>query len=594
MTLSPKLPRQDRRLFTTYDLEWYPRSMKFRMCGVYDERGYRYYSSMSDFLVSELTTDNYGRTFFAHNGGKSDMHFVLDELLKSGLGKRTFAMEMVFNGSSAFLAKLRKRDDPRKGFTFADTLFLLKASLKKIGEWLGYQKLELKGGFETEDFNELRYYNERDCVLLYKAVRDLETELFEMGGEFRITLASSAMTLFQTRYLKEILQTMPEVNDYARQAYYASRVEVFTRECTAGLYYDVNSSFPWSMKQSLPGLYRGTRKSFGSKPQGARHAIINATVRIRDCYLPPAPYRDRDSRILFPTGRWRGVFTDVDIELLEREGHVIEEVHQVDWYDSFTALSDYVDDLYERKAYSKGFKREVYKLLLNSLYGKFAEGEFKKKMMIWPGEIGCPHKPAHPRLECISMLSPGIYVREDHMPLQHVHVPISAAVTALSRKLLYDNLKPCKRVHYTDTDSIVCGVDDGPRMDANIGEEVGKLKLEYILKKSHFAAAKLYMMDASEPSGKNATSQTLVDGSKIVVKSKGYSRLDGVGYQTLCAGEAVTLQRMVGMKENLRLGDTTPREVLLSKFARFTKTKRADIGDSGETRPWTISELEEQ
>jgi hypothetical protein len=369
MTLSPKLPRTEKRLFSTYDLEWYPRTMKFRMCGVYDEqRGYRYYTSMTDFLVSELTTDNYGRTFFAHNGGKSDMHFVLDELIKSGLGKKTFAMEVGFNGSSAFLAKLKKRDDPRKGFTFADTLFLLKASLKKIGEWLGYHKLDLKGGFETEDFNELRYYNERDCMLLYKAVKDLEDELILMGGEFRITLASSAMTLFQTRYLKEILQTVPQVNDYARQGYYASRVEVFTRECEGGLYYDVNSSFPWSMKQSLPGMYRGTRTSLDSKPAGAKHFMVDATVRIKDCYLPPAPYRDQDSRILFPTGKWRGVFTDVDLELIESEGHTIEKIHQVDWYDGFTALSDYVDDLYERKANSKGFKREVYKLLLNSLY----------------------------------------------------------------------------------------------------------------------------------------------------------------------------------------------------------------------------------
>jgi hypothetical protein len=565
--------------------------MKFRLCGVYDERGYRYYTSMTDFLVSELTTENYGRTFFAHNGGKSDLHFVLDELIKSGLGKRTFAMEVGFNGSSAFLAKLRKRDDPRKGYTFADTLFLLKARLAKIGEWLGYPKLELKGGFETEDFNELRYYNERDCMLLYKAVRDLESELFEMGGEFRITLASSAMTLFQTRYLREILQTLPEVNDYTRQGYYASRVEVFTREFSSGLYYDVNSSFPWSMKQSLPGAHRGTRHGFDSKPAGAKHYMVDATIRIKDCYLPPAPYRDPDNRILFPTGEWRAVFTDTDFDLLQSEGHTVETVHQVDWFDGFTALSDYVDDLYERKATATGFKREVYKLLLNSLYGKFAEGETKKKLLIWPeqADFGCSHKPAHPRLECITMMAPGIYVREDRMPINHVHVPISAKVTALSRKLLFDYLRMCKRIAYSDTDSAVVSMEDGPTLDAYLGEEVGKLKLEYILKNSHFAAPKLYMMDAAEP-GKNATSQSQIGESKIVVKSKGYSRLDGVDYMTLCAGEAVTLHRMVGMKENLKAGDTTPKEITISKYARFVKTKRADVGN-GETRPWTITEL---
>jgi hypothetical protein len=166
----------------------------------------------------------------------------------------------------------------------------------------------------------------------------------------------------------------------------------------------------------------------------------------------------------------------------------------------------------------------------------------------------------------------------------------SAPGTALSRKLLFDYLKICQRIVYSDTDSIVCGVDDGPAMDVHLGEDVGKLKLEYILRDSHFAAAKLYMMDAAEM-GKNATSQTRFDGSKIVVKSKGYSKLDGVGYKSLCAGEAVTLHRMVGMKENLRKGVTNPTETMVAKYARFLKTKRADTGN-GETRPWTIREIE--
>jgi len=596
LTLAPRAPKQKPKVFSTYDLEWYPKTYKLRMCGVYDpEKGYRSYATMADFLCNELTTENYGRTFFAHNSGKSDMHFVLDELLKSGLAMETFEIDATFNGSSAFLVYIRKRDNPKQSFVFADTLFLLKASLRKIGEWLGYSKFQLKDGFDTENYHELRAYNERDCDLLYKAVKQLEDELWDMGGEFKVTLASSAMALFQTRYLSEILPTDKGNNDYARRGYYASRVEVFTRKCEQGIYYDVNSSFPWSMKQSLPGAFRGTRPSLSMKPKGAKHAIAEATVHIKDCYLPPAPFRDADNRIIFPTGQWRGVFTDVDLKLLESAGHEIVKVHSVDWYDGFTALGDYVDDLYEKKAKAKGFKREVYKLLLNSLYGKFAEKETKYKLLLHPSSLACTHKPIHPGAvpSCMTMIRPNVFMREDQQALRHVHVPISAYVTAFSRKLLYDYLSQCSKIYYCDTDSVVCSASD----KLPTGDEVGQLKMEYLIRSGTFSAPKLYMMQAIEPS-KDGPMVLSLDNTdpmddKTVVRSKGFSALDGSSYLQLCQGEAITLSRMSGIRENLRKGDTTPREIRIAKMARFKRTKRADLAN-GETRPWTISELESE
>ena len=606
MSLKPRKPNQEKKRFSAYDLEWYPGIMKFRMCGVYDqERGYRYYASMISFLLEELTPENYGRVFYAHNGGKSDMHFVLDTLIQSGLASDKFIIEAAFNGSSAFLVQIRERENSKNCWIFADTLFLLRSSLKNIGKWLGYEKMELDD-FATEDFNLLRLYNERDCMVLYRAVEELEAELHEMGGEFKTTLASSAMALFQTKYLKQILPTDKATNDITRKAYYASRVEVLTRTCDKGLYADVNSSFPWSMRQTLPGKFLGSTKSLSRKPRGAVCYIAEATVKVKECYLPPLPYRDTQDRILFPTGTWTSSFVDVDLQLLEEEGHEILEIHSVDWFEGFTALKDYVDDLYERKSTSTGFKREVYKLLLNSLYGKFAEGELKKKLLIHPDDVSCPHKIKHVDEPCMDMIRPGFWMRSDYKMLPHVHVPISAAVTAHSRALLYRYMKkPLDRggkVYYTDTDSIVYSTpcDHTPKHGDGLvpnrymknaltpswqvcmwdalptGEEVGELKMEYALEDGIFAAPKLYMMEA---------------GGKIVVRSKGFSRMDGTDFLKLCAGETIILGRMSGLKENIRSGDTTPREIKVPKVARFRQTKRANLGTSGETRPWTVEEI---
>jgi hypothetical protein len=579
MSLVPRPPKQEHKRFITFDLEWWPKTMKFRICGVYDKkRGYRHYSSMSSFLDNELTPENYGVTFFAHNGGKSDMHFVFDELSRSGLAQYRFDVEAAFNGASAFLVTLAEKDAPKQKFTFADTLFLLKSSLKKIGELLGYEKGEFD--FESDNFAEMRAYNQRDCEVLYKAVEQLEAELFAMGGEFKTTLASSAMALFTTRYLKQVLPTDRATNLYARKSYYASRVEVFTRECQKAKYVDVNSSFPWSMKQVLPGRFIKTTRTLREKPLKARCYMADATVRVRECYLPPLPFRDADERILFPTGTWRAPFTDVDLKLCEEQGHEIVTIHSVDWFEGFTALSDYVDDIYEKKANAKGFKRELYKLLLNALYGKFAEGDIKKKMLFYPRKIECPHKVKHAGDSCMEMISPGVYAREDFKPLQHVHVPISAAVTAHSRALLYSYMSRVPfdeggRLFYVDTDSVVYSDPLGREVEMPMGDEVGMLKLEYEIDGGIFAAPKLYMLETP---------------GKIVVRSKGFSALDGTSFKQLCRGEFVTVRRMQSIKENVRSGNMTPKEVYVPKQARFLKTKRADL-PGGETRPWTVEEI---
>lgn len=602
MTLQPRAPKQAKKRFATYDLEWSPSTMKFRLCGVYDEQqGYRCYASMSAFLASELRPENYGVTFYAHNGGKSDMQYVLHELVTSGLAEHVFEVDAAFNGSSAFLVTLTDRSNPKNRFVFADTLFLLKSSLAKIGEWLGYEKFKVD--FETENWNELKWYNERDCMLLYEAVKQLEAELHEMGGEFKVTLASCAMALFQTKYLQTIIPTDHSTNEHTRGAYYASRVEVFTRECERGMYADVNSSFPWSMKQVLPGRFLRMTGSLREKPKGAACYIAEASVHVKECYLPPLPFRDKLDRILFPTGRWRGMFCDTDLQLMEEMGHTIEQIHSVSWFEGFTDLGGYVDDLYEKKATAKGFRREVYKLLLNSLYGKFAEMGLKKKLLVHPHSVECPHKYKHHGNACMAMMRPGFWTREDFMPLQHVHVPIPAAVTAHSRALLYRYLKnPLDaggQVYYSDTDSIVYSVPckHSPKHGDEMvpfgkgyapawqvcmtsamptGEAVGELKMEYAVDRGHFAAPKLYMIEA--------------DG-KIVVKSKGFSKLEGYEYMQLCAGESVVLYRMAGIRENIRDEDLTPRQVQIAKYARFKKNKRADVGKTGQTRPWTIDEI---
>jgi hypothetical protein len=80
MTIRPISARGNRRRFATYDLEWVPGSdpdrakaagfvpLALRLVGVYDGKSYRHYTSISDFLNSELTPENSGMWYYAHAG----------------------------------------------------------------------------------------------------------------------------------------------------------------------------------------------------------------------------------------------------------------------------------------------------------------------------------------------------------------------------------------------------------------------------------------------------------------------------------------------------------------------------------------------
>src|SRR5260221_78174 len=302
--------------FTIYDLEWYPKTYKVRMVGVRDEHGYRSYLTVDDFLNSEMTHDNRGRTFYAHAGGHFDVQHILEVIARS----QRFGVQACFSGASAVLVHV---SDGRNKWTFADSYFLMRDSLKKIGKTVGLEKLEC--AFDAP-IAQLREYNERDCEIPWRGIHMLKDAVESLGGELRPTIASCAMRLFLRAFLKEQIPTSPHINEILRASYCASRCEVFAHHAPEAEYFDINSSFPYSMTRPQPGKLLRIRPDI---PKG-EHALYfaHADVTVPPMYLPPLPYK-MGSRIFFPTGSWQGWFTEEDLHLLESVGGSIDRVFRV-------------------------------------------------------------------------------------------------------------------------------------------------------------------------------------------------------------------------------------------------------------------------
>lgn len=588
--LAPFEGKQRRMKFATYDLEWDPSNMQLRVAGLFDGINYYCFKSMGEFLERVLTREFRGTKFFAHAGGLADIQFVLAELLS--WEDPSLSIEAAFSGSAAIIVKV-SRD--KHVWTFCDSFSLLRGSLKKIGASLGLEKggddyfcsnydnskpagkrcpHELQGSkcIFHAPFGILKDYNELDCRILYDAIMRLEDEILELGGSVKPTLASTAMHLFRSEYLRRKILIHPKVSERARLAYVASRVEVIRPTCGKAHYYDINSSFPHSMLGPLPASPIEAITRHPKLPAcGQYMALLDITVP--EIYLPPIPVK-KDAKVYFPYGTWQAWMMNEDIEDLLENGGTINRIHEVITFETFYDCAEYAQDIYERRKNSTDeFQRLVYKLLMNSLYGKFAEQPDKTALLYNPKSFECPHgDPSHkgPNGEslCVELLFPGAVLRTDTIEMAHNHVPISAAITARSRRALGCFLRDASQrgeVYYCDTDSLVTTAY------MPTSSELGALKSELEIEQGRFLAPKLYCVNEQ-------------------VKAKGFSKLNADQFESLARGKSVHFKRMLRVRESFRKGIASPTEILTSKTLRGARPKRRACGNN-DTVPWHISEL---
>jgi hypothetical protein len=613
MSLTPIDRAPNIRDFAVYDLEWIPHALEVRCIGTYDGESYHAFTDMGAFLDYALSSERRGKWYYAHAGGLYDIQFVFDYIFQHR--RDEYEIDAKFSGSSAIIVKIRRG---KNCWYFLDSYWLLRAPLREIGEKMvgikkggldpneGATRQEIEAYYRDTPLPELIEYNRTDCEILWKAIALFQQNLLDLGGQLQMTLASSAMALFRRRFLKREIKTREGVNRTARGSYVASRVEVLSKTCESANYYDINSSFPYAMTQPAPGRLLAMRRTVpkGENQLYTAKAVISSPER----FLPPLPFRTPDHRIYFPTGTWEGHFTNVDLELLEEVGGKIESIEEVLVFEPCLDLADYATTLYEmrRTLDDSDPMRTILKLLLNSLYGKFAEQSEKQSLHSNPSASFFKD----PKIIEREMLSPGIWLAWSESEVEHAHVPFAAHITALARRNLFRFMDRCHETYYCDTDGFAC--DLGSTFQT--GDALGALKLEKILRpedRCHFHPSADAMIVAKpgmravcsecgyelQPGAvflapKQYTMHT--DKNKRIVKGKGFSRITYADFLKLSEGEDVEIERMVRIRENLRSGRSAPLEKVFPKGMRNSvRPKRFFHGD-GSSRPWNIDEIGEE
>lgn len=621
MALRPLTSRAQRRRFSVYDLEWIPghrrraaqhgfQPFQLRVVGTFDGKRYRHYGSIQSWLNSEFTTRNNGRWFFAHAGGLADINFVLRYLIEAD--RPGIHIEAAFSGSSAIIVRVRRG---KYSWYLCDSFWLIRQSLKKIGKWLGQEK----GSDHAEGIDifylpqaELIDYNRRDCEILWHAISYFENVVLGLGGQLEKTIASTAMSLFRRRYLKETILPVPLINsaDIGRNAYIASRVEVYQREVRNAEYYDINSSFPFAMTQPQPGNLLGSQRELPRDPDSLY--LARCTIEVPGSIkIPPLPIRnEEDGRVYFPVGSWTQWFDRSDLELLEETGGRIISVHDVLTFEPFDDMAEYAFEIYEmRRSSTDPAEKVVLKFLLNSLYGKFAESPLKEKVFINPRADFFDKPEAMPGGTGRSFLMPGVWKLLEETRIAHEHVPIAVHITSLARANITRHMLRAGEVYYVDTDGFACP----PGAPVETSDELGALKLEKHIHEATFAAPKLYAYReaADQPWNIKAKGFSKVKGRPAPELPADYDLLTPMGrwsvdededqrplsYEDFCHlldHQDVMIEQFARVRSGLKVGQVGPRETLQPKTWRNTSRPKRKPQPGGKSRPWWVHELRQK
>lgn len=361
--------------------------------------------------------------------------------------------------------------------SFLDSFNHFRMPLSKIGDAIGLPKLK----YDPSNPD----YVKRDALIAVIAMTRARDFIEGLGGRIGATAGSSAMSVWRSMTDDDYL-IGPIDGAFHRSAYYGGRVEIFKTHDAGVIHgFDVNSMYPFVMQNAFP-LYlvedRGLNASKG---------IAHALVEVPEMQIAPLPYRTDKGPLLYPVGKFEGVWTYDELRHAQSVGAKILKVKRA-MGGSVTVkpFKDFIQRLYAMRLEARDDSEKLFvKTIMNSLYGKFAsKNEMTRVVSRYKMTVE-----KDPRVDEVLWITHERGLLTYRTPPQDfVIVPWGAYITSYARLVLQSYLRrvPTDRLLYCDTDSVY--TSGNFRFPESAG--LGGMKLE---RTSHFFQApqpKAYQM----------------------------------------------------------------------------------------------------
>lgn len=343
------------------------------------------------------------------------------------------------------------------------------------------------------EFN-LKEYCVKYCMLDSKLVHDIALiHIKESSGEINnrkfdcakcTTGAGLALKIFKQAFLeRELYESNNAMQELERLAYKGGRTEVFKKKFLYNKdkgnylkYFDINSSYPASMTKTMPVKY--------ILSQSYEEEIILTKENITDynLYLAKSEYIGNNPNVI-PNLLIRSDKGDIialkntdyayhwGVELKEAIDNdfkiTIKEEH---YYEGDTIFMNYAEYLYNERLKikkSSPCKAMFYKLLLNSLYGKFGQKEnINNALILDDTQAYRYHNDPNIKVEGFDAIDDDSYILKYKRIDDKCHsignlIRFSSYIAALSRTNLAIMMRRVghEHVYYCDTDSVFIDVE---------------------------------------------------------------------------------------------------------------------------------------
>lgn len=431
-----------------------------------------------------------------------------------------------------------------------DSMNVLSTSVEQIGKMLGRPKrIDLAdynkyvSGYIPSDADWL--YCEEDCAIVYDGIKFLKSHIENMGGYLKLTLASTAfsmaipnLTIAEKHPTKNVyyMSIDTDLQNIGEQSYKGGMTRAIEKGDFFNMaYYDINSAYPYAMTFPFPDP-RYCNKI--ENPQDSQimlcledyEGFAEVTIQPFEVVHPYIAYKCPENNMAYypKHQKFQTVLTFPELRYLYNEHSARDYIFTVNtiYYarriDS--PFKDFIKCLYSEKerAGLEGHigERWIYKIILNSCYGKFAQRDedlefipdvdtflYETRQSYIKGQIFNRYKEWEDNFiehvhwtnkECTE----GFHLT-DRKPSDHALFTWASYITARARVQLWPYLPYAV---YCDTDSIITPASPSiPKPP--IGDQLGEFKLEGLL-------------DIAKIRGKKWYEYTMSDGHRVV-KIKG-------------------------------------------------------------------------
>ncbi len=490
--------------------------------------------------------------------------------------------------------------------------------------------------------NETLFYLNNDLISLYEVMDKFIKSIYinyHVHATSTLTISSLSMNIFLRRFYNNNIPLIKEKSIFndLKDSYYGGITEVYKPYGTNLFYYDVNSLYPYSAINSMPGL----NCVYVDNINRNINEIIDlfgfyyCEIECYEGYLGLLSVR-ADSGIIQPLGKFKGWYFSEELKFANEHGYKIHILKGYNFDKSENVFTEYFSELYKIKSHSKdNVERALAKSKLNNLIGKLgsniekyetkivSEEEFLnilrtrkyRGVKYLDGEVLVTYDKELSKKICEqndidykqalfdavknASANKNLYKEERY---NNVSIALASAITAYSRifinKAKIDVLKKGGSIYYSDTDSLVTDIKLD---DSLVGSEMGKFKLEHEIVEGYFISNKTYSL--KDKNGKIIFKNKGVfvnkENDNIITPfedDKDHKSLAYEDFQKLYLGENIKTFRYESNK-NISSGYVNikvPSKVTLSTDSYTKRTKVFSEGLWVDTKPLILNNNDKQ